>query len=83
VGVIDAIADGCFAVARRPYVLIPPVALDLWYWLGERFTPAPLVEAFLRLAAAVQQAQPSPQEAVLTPAQVEAFRAVEGDFNLF
>ena len=75
VGVIDAIADGCFAVARRPYVLIPPVALDLWYWLGERFTPAPLVEAFLRLAAAVQQAQPSPQ--------VETFHAVEGDFNLF
>jgi hypothetical protein len=36
VGVIDAIAEGCFAVARRPFVLLPLVLLDLLYWLGAR-----------------------------------------------
>lgn len=47
-GVIDAIADGCFAVARRPVLLIPPVTLDLFYWLGSRLTVAPLTEATIR-----------------------------------
>ncbi|MGN6697020.1 MAG: hypothetical protein ACTHMR_02595 [Thermomicrobiales bacterium] len=46
-GVIDAIAEGCFAVARRPIVMAPVVALDLFYWLGARLTIAPLVEALI------------------------------------
>ncbi len=50
VGVIDAIAEGCFAVARRPVLLLPPVLLDLLYWAGGRLTVAPLTDAYLRLA---------------------------------
>lgn len=74
VGVIDAIADGCLTVVRRPYLLIPPVALDLWYWLGDRFTPAPLLEALLSAAR---------QGGALAPATVTDLRTLEGDLNLF
>lgn len=74
VGVIDAIADGCLAVVRRPYLLLPPVALDLWYWLGDRFTPAPLLEALIHAAQ---------QGGALPPATVTDLRALEGDLNLF
>ncbi|MFN8513798.1 MAG: hypothetical protein U0232_19560 [Thermomicrobiales bacterium] len=42
-GVIDAIAEGCFAVARRPFVLLPLVLLDLVYWLGVRVSLDPLM----------------------------------------
>ncbi len=51
-GVIDAIAEGCFAVARRPVLVLPPVALDLLYWAGGRLSAAPLVDAYLRLVRA-------------------------------
>ena len=47
-GVIDAIADGCFAVARRPITLAPVVALDCFYWVSGRLTPAPLVNLLIR-----------------------------------
>jgi hypothetical protein len=59
VGVIDAIADGCFAVARRPAVLVPVVALDLVYWLGGRLTPAPFTEGIVRLLEMSREQNPS------------------------
>lgn len=48
-GVIDALADGFFAVARRPLVLLPVVALDLLYWGGGRLTIAPLTDGLIGL----------------------------------
>ncbi len=48
-GVIDAIADGFFAVAKRPYVLFPVVALDLLFWGGGRLTVAPLTTGLIGL----------------------------------
>jgi hypothetical protein len=58
VGVIDAIADGCFAVARRPLVLVPIVALDLLYWLGGRLTAAPFTDGIVRLLELAPQQSP-------------------------
>jgi hypothetical protein len=49
VGVIDAIADGFFAVAKQPLVLFPVVALDLLFWGGGRLTVAPLTNGFIAL----------------------------------
>jgi len=49
VGVIDAIADGFFAVAKRPYVLFPVVALDLLFWGGGHLTVAPLTNGLIGL----------------------------------
>lgn len=74
VGVIDAIAEGCFAVARRPYVLILPVALDLFAWLGARLTATPLLEALL---GAAQRGGAVDQGAL------DLLRSTERDANLF
>lgn len=49
VGVIDAIAEGHFTVARRPYLLLPPVGLDLLFWFVDRVSAASLAELLLRL----------------------------------
>ena len=73
-GVTDAIAEGCFAVARRPYLLLLPVLLDLFYWLGDRLTPAPLVEALIALLR---------QGGAADAATVDGLRALERDSDLF
>ncbi|HEY8597838.1 MAG TPA: hypothetical protein VIL85_05365 [Thermomicrobiales bacterium] len=68
-GVIDAIADGCFAVARRPLVLVPVVALDLLYWLGGRLTAAPFTAGIIRLLELAPQQSPGgpdPAETIAT-----------------
>ena len=68
-GVIDAIADGCFAVARRPLVLVPVVALDFLYWLGGRLTAAPFTAGVIRLLELAPQQSPGgpdPAETIAT-----------------
>lgn len=90
VGVIDAIADGCFAVARRPWVLLPLVLLDLLYWLGARLSVAPLLDgpiALLEWAARQAAAAPdagaqSAQAATDLAAQIAELRAAGGQGNL-
>lgn len=79
VGVIDAIADGCFAVARRPVVLVPVVALDLLYWLGGRVTPAPLTNGLVRLVELAQQQSPGASDPSDT---IDSLRALGQSENL-
>lgn len=54
-GVIDAIADGCFAVARRPLVLLPLVLLDLLFWSGVRLSADPLADGPVALVEWTQR----------------------------
>jgi hypothetical protein len=42
-GVIDTIADGLTMALTYPLVMILPILLDVYFWLGWRLTPAPLV----------------------------------------
>jgi hypothetical protein len=79
VGVIDAIADGCFAVARRPAVVVPVVALDLLYWLGGRLTPAPFTDGLVRLIELGQQQNPAASDPSDT---IDALRTVGQTENL-
>ncbi len=68
-GVIDAIADGCFAVVRRPWVILPLVLLDLFYWLGGRLTITPLTDGMIRLLELSRQQNPTgpdPTETIAT-----------------
>lgn len=58
-GVVDAIADGCWAVVRRPWVILPVVLLDLLYWVSGRLTAAPLTNGLIRLLELAQQQSPS------------------------
>jgi hypothetical protein len=50
-GVIDTLSAGFNLVNRRPWLLLVPVLLDLFLWLGPRLSLAPLVAEFLRVTA--------------------------------
>jgi len=81
-GVIDSLSAGLNFVVGRLWIVLIPVLLDFWYWLGPRLSVAPLVrqvEAFV--ATAAQQSN------VVTPLSIEEMQQVlEGlsqHFNLF
>ena len=48
-GVIDSLSLGFRMVARRPWLLLLPVLLDLVLWFGPRISIQPLVDSFLPL----------------------------------
>jgi hypothetical protein len=52
-GVIDSLSLGFQLVARRPWLLILPVLLDLFLWLGPRISLRPLLGRLLLLLAQV------------------------------
>jgi len=79
VGVIDAIADGFFAVAKRPLVLFPVVALDLLFWGGGRLTVAPLTNGLIALFEGVREQAPPGTDLNAT---LEALRMVEQGSDL-
>lgn len=41
-GVLDTIAEGFSTVLYRPFLITLPLLLDLFYWLGWKFTPTAL-----------------------------------------
>lgn len=47
-GVIDAIADGLSIALVRPWLLIVPVLLDLYYWVGWRLSVRALTDPIQR-----------------------------------
>jgi hypothetical protein len=55
IGVIEAISAGFDAVFHRPWLTLPPIALDLFLWIGPRLQAARLYDQlapnFQRLAA--------------------------------
>lgn len=50
-GVIDTIADGLTLALAYPLVMTLPILLDIYFWLGWRLTPAPLVAPIRRWIA--------------------------------
>jgi len=48
-GVIDSLSFGFQLIAKRPWLLVLPVLLDLLLWLGPRISVGPLVSRFLPL----------------------------------
>ncbi len=89
-GVIDAIADGCFAVARRPWVLLPLVLLDTLYWLGGRLSAVPLLSVPIALlewsqrqnAAALDPSGQTNPGAAEIAEQIAQLREVGGQVDL-
>lgn len=78
-GVIDAIADGFFAVAKRPFVLFPVVALDLLFWGGGRLTVAPLTNGLIALFEGASGQVPPGTDLSST---IESLRAIEQGSDL-
>ncbi len=48
-GLIDTLSNGFKVVQRRPWLILLPVLLDLWLWLGPRWSVQPLIDSLLRL----------------------------------
>jgi len=44
-GALACIVTGFEVVARHPTLIILPLALDLWLWLGPRLSIAPVLQA--------------------------------------
>ena len=79
-GLIDTLSCGFKVVQRRPWLILLPVLLDLWLWLGPRWSIQPLADSLLRLLAA--QNLP-PEMAVLVDPYRELLLAAGANFNLW
>ncbi len=51
-GVIDALSSGFALVARRPWVIVLPVAFNLFLWLGPQVNAKPIFEQMIALVSA-------------------------------
>ncbi len=51
-GLIDTLSSGFKVVQRRPWLVLLPVLLDLWLWLGPHWSIEPLTTGLLGLLAA-------------------------------
>jgi hypothetical protein len=54
-GVIASVAEGWSIVIGRPWLILPVILVDLWYWLGWRIEPQALMRGLVDLA---QQGNP-------------------------
>lgn len=75
---VETISEGFGAVNRRLWVLLIPVVLDLFYWLGPRLSLQPLAERTLALmralnpqAADAAQWQQLEQQMITPPAPID------------
>ena len=48
-GLIDTITGGFRIVQRRPWLILLPVVVDLWLWLGPRLAIQPFIDGLLAL----------------------------------
>lgn len=81
---IDALSAGFELVLRHPYVLLIPLALDLFLWLGPQIHAKPVFDEMVRAlgaAAAVQGNSTDAQQAL--DAFKAALQAAGTQFNAF
>jgi len=79
-GLIDTLSSGFRVVQRRPWLFLLPVLMDLWLWLGPRWSIQPLMDRLLSW----WQFQNLPTE--LAPAALpyrEMMQAIGANFNLW
>lgn len=86
-GVIDTITAGFRTLSRRVWVILLPIALDLWLWRGPKLSIAPLVEEIIAWFEAAFQSMPAESGAVPSvfdfQTMAELLREVVGARNLF
>jgi hypothetical protein len=59
VGVIEALGVGFETVARRGWLLLIPIILDLFLWVGPKISFEPLVQRFETVSSAWSASQPA------------------------
>jgi hypothetical protein len=83
-GVIDSTATGLDVVTQRPWLIVIPVLLDLWYWLGPKLSAAPLfAQVANRMAAATAEAMSGAAMDSAVTAVPSFVEALGQRFNLF
>lgn len=79
-GLIDTLTGGFKIAQRRPWLVILPVAVDLWLWLGPRLSIQPFIDGLLALLSPANL----PPELVQTVGPTQELLAGAGTrFNLW
>jgi hypothetical protein len=73
-GVIETIGNAFVLLNKQPYLLIPPVMLDLFLWLGIRLSLKPLTDTLIRWVGTSSSVDAS---------SIEHIRNAGTSFNLF
>ena len=85
-GIIDALTTGLSQAARRPWLWLVPLALDLLLWLAPKLSVAELMRRFLQGWEMLVRATYSPRQLELMADMLRAMRegvtALAGQINL-
>ncbi len=82
-GVIDALYGGFELVFNRPWVLLIPIAIDLFLWMGPRVTAASVFQQFISWVSASQPPNTSPEMAQSFESAKSAWLVAGNKFNVF
>lgn len=84
-GVLACLAAGFEIVARHPAIMIMPLLLDLFLWLGSRLSVAPIFMALERFFKTVWTTGPStvPEAQQMALLLTQAFNELAARYNLF
>src|SRR5574341_66499 len=82
-GVIDALSGGFEIIIHRPWVLLIPIAVDLFFWLGPQATAAPVFQQIVGLLSAAPPAGAPRDVAQNLEAFKSAWLAVGQKLNVF
>ena len=82
-GIVDALFGGFQLVLNRPWILLIPVLLDMFLWLGPRLTAAPIIQQMVALISAAQPPNATPEMIQNLNAAKQTWLAMGDHFNLF
>lgn len=82
-GIIDALYGGFELVFTRPWIIVIPVLLDMFLWLGPRLTAAPIFQQFLAIVTANQPPNATPEMIQNLDAAKQVWLSAGDNFNLF
>jgi len=82
-GVIDAVAAGLDAVLRHPWLLLIPLALDLFLWIGPRVQAPALYRLFEPTLSKMLTEMPTPDGRLAVQELSKLLSAFFTQYNLF
>jgi hypothetical protein len=81
--VIDALFGGFELVFSHPWILLVPVAVDLFLWMGPRITAAPVFQQFISWVGTIQPPNSTPEMAQGLETAKRQWLALGDNFNVF
>ncbi|MBN1887555.1 MAG: hypothetical protein JW850_06180 [Thermoflexales bacterium] len=81
-GIVESLAAGFDAVTRAPQVLVAPVLLDTFLWLGPRLSAYPLIQSLVALLRSLPASPDETMRQQMTQA-LKMLDQVGQQFNMF